>query len=230
MNVPAAHGLTALRFLWEQYEDTVKLEPAPEETWLEEFFFCLLGGYGIPFELNRSAFRVLKVKGYFHPQVYCGEVDTVRDRLESELKARQFTPMCKNGEMRSYRFPHKKADTLVQAGRWLLETCDFQLSGLLGTGPKHDREVLVGCPGFGYKTASWFLRNIGQGDGLAILDIHVYRTLRDFCIIPPELSIGSDYLKIEQIFCEACDTIEVEADVMDLIVWSWARGGIHGSD
>ena len=38
---------------------------------------------------------------------------------------------------------------------------------------KGRRRLLSECPGVGFKTASWVLRNLGLGDELAIIDIHV---------------------------------------------------------
>jgi N-glycosylase/DNA lyase len=227
MDIPAPHGLTALKFLWDQCRHTSPPVLAPEEIWLDEFFFCLLGGYGIPFELNKSTFSVLKTKGYFEPSAYRGHTERLENRLESELKTRQFNPLCKDGSFRAYRFPKSKAKTLVKAGQWLLRTCDFCLSDLLASTSKKSRETLLECPGVGYKTASWFLRNIGQGNGLAILDIHIYRTLKDLAIIPPTLTVESDYLEIEDFFCSACDAIGARIESMDLILWTWARGDVY---
>jgi len=227
MKIPAPHGLTAIKFLWKQYGPIAQFTPLPEEAWLNEFFFCLLGGYGIPFELNRSAFSVLKEKGYFEPHMYRGCVDKLRSRLEMELRALQFTPLRKDGTFRSYRFPRRKAKIVVEAGCWLLQTCQFRLGSILASDPRQSREILLECPGFGYKTASWFLRNIGHGNGLAILDVHVYRTLKDLAVIPPTLAVESDYLEIESLFCNVCATIGARADVMDLILWTWARGGVR---
>jgi N-glycosylase/DNA lyase len=227
IDIPAPHGLTALKFLWDQCKHTSPLVSAPEEIWLDEFFFCLLGGYSISFELNSSAFDVIKKKGCFEPSVYRDHTDWLEDKLESELKTRQFNPLCKDGSFRAYRFPKSKAKTLVKAGQWLLRTCDFCLSDLLDSTSKKNREILLECPGVGYKTASWFLRNIGQGNGLAILDIHIYRVLKDFAIIPPTLTVESDYLEIEGFFCNACDAIGARIESMDLILWTWARGDVY---
>jgi N-glycosylase/DNA lyase len=176
-----------------------------------------------PFSLSKT----LKKKGYFEPSVYRDHTDWLEGKLESELETRQFDPLCKDGSFRAYRFPKSKAKILVKAGQWLLRTCDFCLSDLLNSTSKKNREILLECPGVGYKTASWFLRNIGQGDGLAILDIHIYRILKDFAIIPPTLTVESDYLEIEDFFCDACDAIGARIESMDLILWTWARGDVY---
>lgn len=227
MDTPAPYGLTVMKFLWEQYAHTISFTPVPKDAWLDEFFFCLLGGYGIPFELNQSAFNVVRMKGYLNRDTFQGCAAGLSRKLETEFRTRQFTPLCKDGTFRRYRFPRRKAKILVEAGRWLLQTCDFHLADLLGSNPRQNRDVLLRCPGFGYKTASWFLRNIGLGSRLAILDVHVYRTLKEFAIIPPALRLESDYLEIERSFCDACQAIGAEAARMDLVLWEWSRGGVY---
>lgn len=222
----APEGLTAMACLWEKYRNVTCVNPVCTSGWLDEFFFCLLGGFGIPYELNLSAFNVLKLKGCLERDFFYGPREKARVRLESELRTPQFTPLCRNGKPRVYRFYRRKADILLQAGCWLADTCDFSIANLLTHDPRHNREVLRECPGFGYKTASWFLRNIGMGTRLAIIDVHVHRVLSELGIIPPDTSISSDYLYIENRFLEACDMIGAEAGRMDLVLWTWARGGI----
>jgi thermostable 8-oxoguanine DNA glycosylase len=193
---------------------------------LDEFFFCLLGGFSIPFELNKSAFSILKEKGYFDSQLPWEEEGKISQELSKELRTPQFLPRRLDGGLRSYRFPNKKALIIASAGRWLKNGCAFKLSCLFegNDDSKGKRNVLLQCPGFGYKSASWFLRNIGMGDNLAILDVHIFNTLQEFRIIPVELDISSDYLEIEDIYCCVCDQIGADPQIMDLIVWSWKRG------
>ena len=58
------------------------------------------------------------------------------------------------------------------------------------------RELLCGCPGFGYKTASWLLRNLGLGRGLAIIDVHVLRALADERRLV-DVRLPRDYARVE---------------------------------
>lgn len=223
---PSAPGVWGLRFLWNHYRDKQEFSPAAQTTWLDQFFFCLLGGYSIPFELNESAFHVLKAKGFFKPVLDWESTDQLTHQLVKELSSPQFSPKRKNGDYRTYRFPQTKARVIVQAGKWLKTSCNFNINQLLVDDPRISREIFLECPGVGYKTASWFLRNIGFGTNLAILDVHICRTLKDFQIIPLKLDVPTDYLEIEEIFCETCAEIGAKVDSMDLILWEWARGGV----
>jgi N-glycosylase/DNA lyase len=222
---PAAHGVTALRFLWEDHKDNVNIQFLPKKDWLDEFFFCLLGGFGITYELNISAFNLLKSKGYFSSDRFLGGPQKLEDEIAKELSKSQFTPLRSNGSFRQYRFPRNKAHTIVLAGKWLQENCDFQIEKLFGSNSFENREILLSCPGLGYKTASWFLRNIGKGENLIILDVHVHRILKEFQIIPDFYSPNKHYLEIENLYNSVCNIIGAKTDIMDLIIWTWERGG-----
>lgn len=218
-----------MRFLWEAYHDVHFFNYVPEDGWIDEIFFCLLGGFGISFEMNLSAFNVLKEKGYLEPCHYTdNSLDKLQALIELELRTPQFLPLRRSGACRLYRFYGTKARLMIQAGTWLHESCSFDLTSILESDPRRNRRRLMECPGFGFKTASWFLRNIGRGERLAILDVHIVRTLREFGIIPSTLSPSAHYLEIEDVFLEACDRIGAKSEHMDLILWNWARGDIYG--
>ena len=220
-------GIGALSILWNNYKDIVKNEAIDVNQWLDEFFFCLLGGYGITYELNESAFLILKNKGLFEKQIFAKSEDSIFQLFQNELNRRQFSPRGKNGNFRAYRFPNSKGLILTKAGKWLKDVCDFKLENVFSmeNSSQENRNFLLSCPGFGYKSSSWFLRNIGLGSDLAILDIHIYRTLLDFGIIPENLQVQTNYLEIEDYFCKACDLINAKPELMDLIIWMWARKG-----
>jgi thermostable 8-oxoguanine DNA glycosylase len=73
------------------------------------------------------------------------------------------------------------------------------------------RNLLRECPGVGLKTASWLLRNVGLGQALAVIDIHVLRALAAAGRIS-EARLPRDYHAIEQRFLAWCDAFRV-ADV-----------------
>lgn len=229
MFYPARSGLKAMQFLWDHYQGSYSFSPTAREEWLDEFFFCLLGGYSVTFELNKSTFQILKEKGYFSPNNdWEDEVETSRI-IASELCKKQFSPNLKNGKCRAYRFPYSKSSILAKAGNWLRMSCNFHLEELFinESRSRENRLSLLMCPGFGYKSASWFLRNIGMGNDLAILDVHVYRTLKDFRLIPEQLIIPNNYMEIEENYCQACNLIGAKTETMDLIIWTWARQGVY---
>jgi N-glycosylase/DNA lyase len=226
MYSPAPSGLAALQFLWNHYQDRFQFAPQDSLFFEDEFFFCLLGGYSISYELNKSAFSILKLKRFFAVELPWEDEGRISKQISAELQKPQFLPKKSNGDYRSYRFPNRKASIIASAGHWLKHTCEFNLRDLLenSTNPTDKRKLLLECPGFGLKSASWLLRNIGMGDNLAIIDIHILKALQEFKIIPDQFNVDSDYLEIEKIYCSVCDQIGAKPQILDLIIWSWDRG------
>ncbi|MFA6385073.1 MAG: N-glycosylase/DNA lyase [Candidatus Omnitrophota bacterium] len=98
-----------------------------------------------------------------------------------------------------------------------------------GISPVAAREWLVNnIKGIGYKEASHFLRNIGLGGDLAILDVHILRNLKDLGVINeiPGSLTRKLYLEIEEklrVFAGRC---RVPIGHLDLLFWSMATGVI----
>lgn len=82
--------------------------------------------------------------------------------------------------------------------------------------------------GFGFKEASHFLRNIGRGEDLAILDRHILRNLLRHRVIGrmPKSLTPKRYLAIEVRMRDFADTIGVSIGVLDLLWWSRQTGEI----
>lgn len=82
--------------------------------------------------------------------------------------------------------------------------------------------------GLGLKEASHFLRNIGRGEDLAILDRHILRNLVRHRVIgrmPPSLT-PRRYLAIEARLQRFAADVGVPAGVLDLLWWSRQTGEI----
>lgn len=82
--------------------------------------------------------------------------------------------------------------------------------------------------GLGMKEASHFLRNIGRGEGLAILDRHVLRNLTRHGVLvrePKSLS-PRRYLAIEERMRSFSEAIGIPLEAMDLVFWSRETGEI----
>lgn len=221
---PSPEGLACLRFIWNTSSDSVCIPRAPREAIVDHFYFCLLGGHGITYELNASAHHTLRSKGLLDPSFLLQSTPDPSTVLAKELSAPQFLPVTATGAFRRYRYPVVKSRVLVEATHWLAATCNFDLAKILSGASTDAREYLLSCPGFGYKTASWFLRNTGYCDRIAILDVHVVRALASLGIVPPDLSPERDYLGIERAFIEVCDIIGAQPSRLDLVLWSWERG------
>jgi N-glycosylase/DNA lyase len=82
--------------------------------------------------------------------------------------------------------------------------------------------------GLGWKEASHFLRNIGRGDGLAILDRHILRNLRRHGVIRrmPDSLTPKRYLRIESRMERFSEEVGIPMAALDLLFWSRETGEI----
>jgi len=134
--------------------------------------------------------------------------------------------------------PHvKRARFYRNKSRYIIEArkCFFK-DGKISIKDKIDaknalssREWLVkNIKGIGYKEASHFLRNVGMGGDLAILDIHILRNLNKLGIInalPKSLS-KKMYLEIEEKLKRFSKKINIPMAHLDLLFWSIGTGRI----
>jgi N-glycosylase/DNA lyase len=84
------------------------------------------------------------------------------------------------------------------------------------------REWLVGnVKGMGYKEASHFLRNIGFGQDIAILDRHILKNLKIFGVIPeiPKTISRKAYFEIEDKMKEFAEKVNIRLDHLDFVLW-----------
>lgn len=82
--------------------------------------------------------------------------------------------------------------------------------------------------GWGMKEASHFLRNIGFGDSICILDRHILRQLKEYGVItsiPNSISKG-DYIAIENDMRHFAEEINIPIAALDLVFWYKAKGEI----
>lgn len=136
----------------------------------------------------------------------------------------------KNVLRRLVRFHNNKAAYIVGAREAFRGAGCATLKGLLRAHSPFDaREWLVeNIKGLGYKEASHFLRNIGLGRDLAILDRHILKNLRRYGAIsriPPSLGRRA-YLGIEEEMRRFCGRINIPLEELDLLFWSRETGAI----
>ena len=129
------------------------------------------------------------------------------------------------------RFKNKKAQYLVKARKLFMNDGRISIKPLLS---KFDdiyecREWLVkNIDGLGYKEASHFLRNIGLGEKIAILDRHILRNLNKLGIIeevPGSIS-RAKYMQIEKNMIEFSKKIDIPLSHIDLLFWYKETGEI----
>lgn len=84
--------------------------------------------------------------------------------------------------------------------------------------------------GIGMKEASHFLRNIGCGQDLAILDRHILNCLSELEVIEGQeasLKSDKDYMRIEKGIGDFCQCENFSMEELDLLLWSAKTGFIY---
>lgn len=130
------------------------------------------------------------------------------------------------------RFKNNKAKYLValreqmQNEKGEIVTKDFFNSI---TDVKDKREWIVkNIKGMAYKEAGHFLRNVGFGKEIAILDRHILKNLVKLEIIEdvPKSLTPKLYLEIEEKMKAYCKFISIPMDSLDLLLWYKEAGEI----
>jgi len=82
--------------------------------------------------------------------------------------------------------------------------------------------------GMSYKEASHFLRNVGFGQDIAILDRHILKNLVKLEVIDelPKTLTPKLYLEIEEKMRNYCEFVKIPMDEMDLLLWYKEAGVI----
>ena len=133
-------------------------------------------------------------------------------------------------ELRGVRFHNTKAARVVKARKQFFQNSP-SLKSIISSfkNPFEAREWLVlNINGFGYKEASHFLRNIGMGQELAILDRHILRNLVVLKVIDeiPSGISSKTYLEIERKMAIFANEIDIPLDHLDLLLWYKEAGEV----
>lgn len=133
-------------------------------------------------------------------------------------------------EIKRVRFRNNKAGYLVEARDKFIEnnrSIKEKISEF--DDQKEARKWIVeNVKGLGYKEASHFLRNIGKGENLAILDRHILRNLVSLEVIDeiPKTLTKKRYLDIEKKMKEFSDEIGIPLGHLDLVLWYKETGEV----
>lgn len=127
------------------------------------------------------------------------------------------------------RFHNNKAKYIVEARKLFLRGNRVDIRSKLKSFANiiDLREWLVGnIKGLGYKEASHFLRNIGKGGNIAILDRHILKNLKLLGVIKeiPKTITKKTYFEIEKKMLNFAKKIGIPADKLDLILWRKQTG------
>lgn len=199
------------------YLGPVEGSRADDQELRAELLFCLLGGHGISYDLNLSVADRLWARGLFRTSRRLQ-----RSSIEAELRKPQFEPPRRDGTLRRYRFPARKAELLYGAQLWLDDVDSLAAALATIVREPERRDFLCSCPGVGPKSASWLLRNCGYARELAVLDVHVVRAMQS-CGRIEEADLSRGYEAIEGEYLSWCRDYDADPARFDLIVWDFSR-------
>ncbi|MBS3782379.1 MAG: N-glycosylase/DNA lyase [Candidatus Thermoplasmatota archaeon] len=155
--------------------------------------------------------------------------ETVQELKEDNL----LLEGCKENisdNIKKVRFRNNKASYLVGAREKFVDE-DISLKEKISQfeDQKEAREWIVdNVKGLGYKEASHFLRNIGKGEKLAILDRHILKNLVELGVIDeePKTLTKKRYLEIEEKMEEFSAELGIPIHHLDLVLWHEETGHI----
>ena len=134
-------------------------------------------------------------------------------------------------EVSVIRFKNNKTAYILQARRQFYKNGESRLKSLLSklddVGEKRDW-LVENIKGIGYKEASHFLRNIGFGENIAILDRHILKNLKLLNVIPdiPVSLSKKQYLLIEKKMKKFSKKINISLSHLDLLLWYKETGEV----
>ncbi|WP_292477859.1 N-glycosylase/DNA lyase [Methanothrix sp.] len=180
-------------------------ETASDEDLFRELVFCLL----TPQSKARVCWRAVQ-------------------RLERRCLISSGEPCQLQEELVGVRFNRRKAEYICLARSMF---CHQSLRSTLEmfSSPAAAREWLVeNVKGLGYKEASHFLRNIGLGEELAILDRHILKNLLLLGVIAelPRSPTKRLYLEIEKEMAAFSSRTEIPMGQLDLLLWYKEAGEV----
>ncbi len=127
-------------------------------------------------------------------------------------------------ELRMVRFRRNKAKYVRNAQKLFVKDGKPKITDVLKRfkSPFEIREWLVkNVKGLGYKEASHFLRNVGLGGDLAILDRHILNALSKFGIIEalPKTLTRKKYIEIEEKVRNFSKKVDIPLSHLDFVFW-----------
>lgn len=193
----------------ERLLDFKKVWNKSDEKIFTELCFCLL----TPQSKARAADRA--IKNLIKNNVL---VSGKRNRILKELTSQ------------GIRFPKNKTKFILEAREFFTQNGKIDIKSRLKRGSVDSkREWLVkNVKGFGYKEASHFLRNVGLGLDLAILDRHIMKNLLKYGVVGeiPKCLTKKCYLSLEEKMRKFSKQIKISMADLDLLFWAEETGEI----
>lgn len=132
-------------------------------------------------------------------------------------------------ELTHARFKYKKAKFVIEARDKFLKGKRVHIKEFLSqfkTEKEARHWLYENIKGYGLKEASHFLRNVGKGTTIAILDRHILRNMKAVGVIRsiPESITEKTYLNMEEKLIAFSKRTKIPMDHMDLLFWYNANG------
>lgn len=134
-------------------------------------------------------------------------------------------------EIHPVRFKNKKAEYIIKAKEIFYVNQQFSIKKIIKSISDNISARMFlenNIKGIGYKEASHFLRNIGFGNNIAILDRHILRNLVKYKIIDeiPKTISYKKYLEIENKMKEFAREIGIDIMHLDFVLWFKQTGEV----
>lgn len=187
-------------------EDFEKFKDRSDEEIFPEMAFCLL----TPQSSARSCWAAVQ-ELQRKELLFSDNVKKIEEVLQSKT-----------------RFHETKATYIPLARKMFFDEMSIK-EKLKEQDTKEMREWLVkNVKGFGYKEASHFLRNVGYGEDIAILDRHILKNLKKYDVIDeiPKSMTPKRYKEIEEKMKKFCQGVGIPMSHLDLLFWSEEAGEI----
>ena len=137
-------------------------------------------------------------------------------------------------KIRDIRFRNNKARYIILARELFTDSKTKKIT-IKKTIQKYEKDIsalrlwlVKNIKGMGMKEASHFLRNIGKGEDIAILDRHILRNLERYKVIDsiPKTITPKRYIEIENCVRKLSEDTKIPIDALDLLFWSEETGEI----
>ena len=155
------------------------------------------------------------------PQSKARSADQAIQSLKENNLLFKGTPEQLEPHLKRIRFHITKAQRIVEA-REKFQNFKFNFSNI----EELRHKIVQTFKGLGYKEASHYLRNIGHGRDLAILDRHILKNLVNMNLIEeiPKNLTPKKYFEIENTMKIFCKNNKMSMGHIDLILWSTETG------
>ncbi len=135
-------------------------------------------------------------------------------------------------KLKKVRFRNNKASYIVELRKRFVVNGKPEIRKFLLSKGRNNVEIrdwlAKNIKGYGLKEASHFLRNVGMGKELAILDRHILRNLVEVGVLEqmPKSLNAVKYHEIERAMKKFSDTIGIPMSHLDFVIWYNQTGRI----